>query len=270
MKLTAVIVAYWPSRFSSIPEIVNDLRSGTKSPDHVMVFNNNPHHQLGAIDGASVINAGHNYTSRSKYAAAMLEPSDYYLLLDDDVSVHSDCIEYYSGIVSPGCCLTDCGLILQNNFSHASRVVSSLDVTDITPVDMFIGCLQLLSFRAVVNMFAAEETIRLPHLPRYRSIGDDLLVALANRPRTAVMPTAGYHNRIAKPQGTSAMQFDGGYYQARDLFAFDAWVALGNPPFPGRSPRTDVGNKPWIDRYYAAVSGRDAGTVTIDNSPNKP
>lgn len=267
MKFTAVVVAYWPSRFSSIPEIVSDLRSGTRSPNHIIVFNNNPHQAIGAIDGASVINAGHNYTSRCKYAAAMLEPSDYYLLLDDDISVNKECVEYYASVVSPGCCLTDCGLIFQNNYAHASKVVSSLDVKEITPVDMFIGCLQLVSFRAIINMLAAEETIRLPFLPRYRSIGDDLLIAIANRPRTAVMPTAGLYNRIAKPQGTSAMQFDGGYYHARDLFAYDAWIATGNLPFPGNSPRSDQGSKAWIDKYYASVEGRDAGTVTIDNAP---
>lgn len=267
MKLTAVVVAYWPSRFPSIPEIVADLRNGTRVPDHIMVFNNNHRQVIAPIEGASVINAGWNYTSRSKYAAAMLEPSDYYLLLDDDISVNRECVEYYTSIVTPGCCMSDCGMIFQNNFAHASKVVSSLNIGELTPVDMFIGCLQLVSFRAIVNMFAAEESLRLPFLPRNRSIGDDLLIALANRPRTAIFPASGYHNRTAKPQGTSAMQFDGGYYQARDLFAYDAWIALGNSPFPGGSPRSDPHLHSWIDRYYATVDGRESGTVAIDNAP---
>jgi hypothetical protein len=264
MKLTTVVVAYWPSRFPSIPVIVNDLRTGTRAPDHIIVFNNNHRATIEPIEGASVINAGWNYTSRSKYAAAMLEPSDCYLLLDDDVSVCSGCIEYYHSIFYPGCCFSDCGGVMVSNYAHAMQVVGSVNITVSTPVDVFLGCVQLVSWKAIVNMLAAEESLRLPYLPLYRSVADDILIAMVNRPQSAIMPTRDPYHRKAMTQEGSAMQHDYGYYQLRDRFAFAAWTALGNPPFPGPAPTTrDVLDLSNI--YLDTITKRDLGQIPVEN-----
>jgi hypothetical protein len=264
MKLTAVIVAYWPSRFPNIPQIVADLRGGSIVPDHIMVFNNNHRQELPKVEGASVVNAGWNYASRCKYAAAMLEPSDYYLLLDDDVSVMPDLVRHCASLASPGCCFSDLGGVMVNNYAHAARIVSGAKVDKPESVDVFLGMLQFVSWGAVVNMLSAEGTLRLGRLPDYRSVGDDYLISLANRPHTAVMPTFDNCNRKHIPTGPAAMQWDEGYYAIRDMFAFEAWRALGNAPFEGNRPQ----GRNVLDacaKYMQIVTARDNGTGPLEN-----
>lgn len=264
-KVTAVVVAYWPSRFESIPSIVEDLLAGTRVPDHIIVLNNNHRELLADIPGASVINCGWNYTSRGKYAAAMLEPSDYYLLLDDDVSVKGECLDHFLSFAHDECCLSDVGRVMLSNFCSAGRVVKGVSMTGKPHlVDIFIGSIQFVSFRAIVRMLEMEAEIRLPRLPMFRSVGEDILIAMAN-PTAAVVATTGLKNRSAKTQGVAAMQHDYGYYTIRDLFGYHAWLATGHRPFLGPVPGDKPADQKRVRDYVGAMNRRDETGENMEN-----
>lgn len=272
MRITAIIIAYWPSRYPAIPSTVKDLQDGTLAPDHIIVLNNNHRHLLGPIPGVSVINCGWNYTSRAKYAAAMLEPSDYYLLLDDDVSVHDELLEYLAGLADPDCCMSDSGGIMQTNYATARKLVRSSDFGRTSQaagsVDIFSGSLQFVSFRAIVRMFEAEAVIRLPNLPEFRSVGEDLLIAMAN-PSACVFPTKDNKGRESRPQGKSAMALDHGYFAMRNWFAIKAWVALGNKLFDGPVPNDLPQDKERVRQYLAILKDRDETGAAMENKPDE-
>lgn len=271
MKITAVIVAYWPDRFPNISAIVRDLLANTLQPDHIIVVNNNHRATVPPMDGASVVNCGWNYTSRSKYGIAMMEPSDYYLLLDDDVSVESKCLEYFASIAYPGCCMSDCGAVMKNNFASHAKCFKGQEVYGHVNVDLFLGSLQFVSFNAIVSMFIAESKVRLPHIIPYRSVAEDFLIALANRPNSRVVglspstPERDIKGRKQVPvyQGSGAMQHDHGYYAARNRFVYDAWVALGNQPFPGDVPE-DL-QHPLVQQYFSILFRRDRDEIPMEN-----
>lgn len=255
-KVTALICAYWPSRFANLPAIIQDLRTSTVCPDSILVLNNNPKASLLRRSDAAVINAGHNFTSRGKYPAALLEPADYYLLLDDDVSVMPELLGTWLEMASPGCCYCDVGCRMVSNMAHQATVIRATQISTPTKADLFQGSLQLVSHGAAVRYLAAEELVRLPDLPRYRTVGEDLLIALANPDRAFVLPCADQRNRKHQPQQNVAMQEDDGYYQIRDLFFYHAWLRLGRPPFPGRTP-DDSDSMRWVERYEEITRRRD-------------
>jgi len=263
-KITAVIIAYWPSRHPSIPLIVQELRSGSRVPDHIIVVNNNPRVPLAPIEGCSLLNAQHNYTSRAKYAAAMLEPSDYYMLLDDDIGADRDFIAHYESIAYPGCCLCDGGFILVDNFSTHGRFVGAWDVQQNTRIDIFIGRMQFLSFQAIVNMFSIEAKIRIPNLPRYRSVGEDLLIALANESYVVAIDPNRQYKGTPKPSFVGRMARDPGHLALRDEFCHRARLALGMSPFPGPVPGESKDDQIRTAIYLQLLKDRDEGKIPCE------
>lgn len=234
--ITAVVVAYWEHRSASIPQIVSALQAQTMPPDSIIVFNNNKDNPLDDVPGASVINCGANFTSRSKYAAAMLIPSKYYLLLDDDVLPQAGVIENFMQYARPGCCLSDYGLLFKNNFFHQGVPYKGHEIKKPKPVNSFIGRTQFLSFSAIVRMFELESKVRLDD-DEYLFDGEDILIGLANK--SFVIPTGeGSHAPTIEGSQERSMQDDWGYHILRDMFAFKALQALGIR-FEGASPGTE-------------------------------
>lgn len=91
MKITAVLTTYWQERLENIPQILNDLKSSSRPSDEILLLNNNQNYTIGRTD-IKVINSMHNWGSEGRWPTALLEPSDYYLFLDDDLTVKSETI----------------------------------------------------------------------------------------------------------------------------------------------------------------------------------
>lgn len=86
MKITAVLTSYWHERLQNVPQIITNLKGSSVPPDEIILLNNNPEYTIGRKD-IKVINSMHNWGAEGRYAAALLEPSDYYFLIDDDLTV---------------------------------------------------------------------------------------------------------------------------------------------------------------------------------------
>ncbi len=237
MDLVVVIVAYWPDRYVNINEQLVDLleRSSVK-PDKVIVFNNNPERTLPATlnawkrRGVSLIESSGNFTSRSKYAIAMLEPAQSYLLLDDDVSVGVDTIKGYQKYATAQTALCEWGIkMTETNYYSGGEEIKGHEINEPVKVDGFFGRIQYLSFASIVRMFEAEMRCRLADLPLFRSVGEDILIALCN-PHAYVVPVGDNewpHHPVVL--GTHAMMDDPGYMELRNLFAYRSKIRLGLP-----------------------------------------
>jgi hypothetical protein len=260
--ITAVLVAYWPERFPNLSLQIGDLLTGTVAPDKIIVVNNNPKKELPSLPrGVTTIQSNRNFTSRSKYAVAMLEPSAHYILLDDDISVSKYDLERYLDHAQPGFALCDWGVrFTDSNFISKGRGLLSRMVSSLTPVDSFIGRAQFLTFEAIVKMFEAEAKCRIPYLPQFRSVAEDILVALCN-PQAYVCP--GIHHRELDHYKV-AMEYDPGYFEFRDYFAYHCMRQLGLLERPGDAPTGEKYERIAAE-YLALVAERDKVVAATSN-----
>lgn len=109
MKITAVLVSYWKERRNNITRIVHALKAGSVKPDKIIIFNNNKDLDLGQYSGnieVSIINSGKNFGHRARFIACLLEPSDYYYFIDDDMCPNKFTLEYLRDNATPDTCLT--------------------------------------------------------------------------------------------------------------------------------------------------------------------
>lgn len=260
--ITGVVVAYWPDRFENVQTLVKNLLL-EEALDEVLVINNNPDHFL-EVDGATVINCSGNFTSRSKYAVALLRPSDYYLLVDDDVIDLPGMLNVFLQYAKPGYCLCTHGQKMTSNIYLEGTMVRDVDITEPTPVDSFVGMLQFVSYGSIIKMLEAEEKIRLPLGSDWRYVAEDIFIAMANRPKALIVPreeTKDCHWNVMLPDreaGDEAMQFDHGYFTMRNVFAYKAWRAVGGKKFPGPVPGNSSDMKQ-IEEYLQILKDRDNG-----------
>ena len=178
--ITAVVLHYYPERTGNIKRIVGDLQSGTEPPDKIIVFNNNPSIRLGPIDGASVINSDTNYGGRARYPVALLEPSDCYFFIDDDVTVRKNTIKNFLRYASGYCCLGYVGKVVGKDYSDSETFFGD-KVKEVKNVDLLVGCGTIfVSFSALTNMFGIEEQLLNDNYSFGRE--EDIILSMSNKP----------------------------------------------------------------------------------------
>jgi len=227
-KIVAVVIHYYPERSGNVRRIVSDLLAGSRKPDKIIVFNNNPAvltvGMLRDYPDVSVVDSNTNFTSRAKYGAAMLEPADYYLLCDDDITVGPKTLEALERYATPSMCTAFRGVNLrEDSFSRGTDVWPHV-VERPTPVDAFIGRMQFLSFQSIVNMLAVEPAVRLDD-KKYIYDGEDILIGLCNHP--IIYPLRGEELPIdLKENGVSMFGSIPNYLGMRDEFTAKALRVL--------------------------------------------
>lgn len=106
MKITAVVLAYWPQRVDNVQRLIQDLQQSSRPPDTILVLNNNPN-EIQKIDiefprNTLYIESSRNLGCRIRHIVALSEPSDLYLYVDDDLTVKKDTVKnfetHYTGI----------------------------------------------------------------------------------------------------------------------------------------------------------------------------
>lgn len=230
-RLTAIVLTYWPRRKPNVERIVHDLQAGSVKPDNIFILNNNPEYVQEPVEGAAVINSGQNFTCRGKYAFAMMLPSDYYILIDDDTSVGTKTIECLMRYARRGCCFGYLGVRLEpgtDSFHHGPRVWPH-EVSVETPVDTFCGCIMFMAYDAVVRMLLLDEFVRLPG--KWPHQGDDIIAGLANK--SSCVPMHGDERFVQLHHYDQSMwEADPDYYIMRDHFTRDVLAARAAHPLP--------------------------------------
>jgi hypothetical protein len=91
MKLTTIIPHYYVERTGNLRVIVNSLRSGTVTPDEIIVWNNE--REPVTIAGALVVQSPRNIGAKARLLAAMMARGERVLFLDNDIAVRRRTVE---------------------------------------------------------------------------------------------------------------------------------------------------------------------------------
>lgn len=157
MKICAVILHYWEERLPNLDPIIKALRQGLRKPDEIILFNNNPKYVL-SKNGVKCLNSVENFGCRSRYPMALLEPSDWYLFLDDDLKVMSKTISNLEkaaeGLSEP----VNLGLMgrkLSGKKYSQSKITKGTEVKELTEVDVLIRA-YFVPFSGVLKMLGFE------------------------------------------------------------------------------------------------------------------
>ena len=187
MKITAVVLHYYPERTENIPKIVKDLRDNSHPPDEIIIFNNNP--EVVYSGDGTVINSGKNYGGRARYPIALLEPSDYYYFLDDDVTSCKNTIKNFLKYADNNCCYGYWGKIINpkvNSCYQSGNEFYSNHINKPQEVDLLVGEGGFfVSFSVFKNMIKTEEKLLKEGFIFGRE--EDLILSMSNRP--FVIPT---------------------------------------------------------------------------------
>lgn len=226
-RVTALVCAYWPERFDNVDRIVWDILCGTKVPDTVMILNNNPDlehaHRFDEWKEAGVkVTQGWNTETRGKYVAALLAHADYYLLMDDDITVSRRTLEFLLRQRHPALVTANRGVLMKDDSFFNGHIVDADQITEEVKVDSICGCGVFISHRGIVNTLAAEETLRA----KWPTAGDDILVGFANKGNVWVFPMHGDDAFVWLDTCGVALCDQEGYYEMRDEFTRDVLATL--------------------------------------------
>lgn len=191
--ITAVFCSYWRERSRHAQLIVKALLGGSVVPDKIIIFNNNNTLDLTVLaekyPQVQVIQSTENYGHRARFIAAMLQPSDYYFFIDDDMLPNTQTIENYMKYAHPDCCLTHLGRKLspEGTYNRGGYMLRSSEVTELTPSALVIGVGSIFcSFNALARMVELEMTLRTKTV--YNDGREaDIILGMANK--SAVVPT---------------------------------------------------------------------------------
>ena len=154
MTITAVLLHYWESRLDNIDKIIKSLTQGLRTPNNIILLNNNPKYVL-SKSNVKCINAADNLYSRARYPISLLTPSDYYLFVDDDLMVEKGTLanlEKRAGVANLGLM----GRKVTGKYSE-SKIIKSTKIKKPTEVDVLIR-LYFVPFGGVLKALQYEHT----------------------------------------------------------------------------------------------------------------
>jgi len=217
MKITTVVLHYYPERTENIPRIVKDLKNSSRPPDEIIVFNNNP--EVTYSGDGIVINSGKNYGGRARYPIALIEPSDYYHFLDDDVSVCKNTLENFLRYAKDGCCYGYWGKIVNPKAGSCyvtGNEIYGKRISKPQEVDLLVGEATLfVSFSAFKNIFKTEEMLLKENYTFGRE--EDLITSMSNRPFVIPAKADEYYTRL--PTNGVGYCRTPGHFGLRDIMA---------------------------------------------------
>lgn len=224
-RVTAVVCAYWQERFGNVDQIVEDILGSTVVPDTIIILNNNQsfpnRFDKWMKEGVKIVK-GWNTETRGKYVTGLLAQADWYLLIDDDITVSPRTLEYLLTRRMHGLVTANRGICMTDDSFFNGYVVDADQIIEDAKVDSICGCGVFMSHSALVKMFAAEDGLR----SKWPMAGDDILAGFANRGNVWVFPMHGDTAWTFLPDHGVALCNTEGYYEMRDEFTADVLRSL--------------------------------------------
>jgi hypothetical protein len=226
MKVTAVVLQYYPERIQNIPRIISDLKNSSRPPNKIIVFNNNPEVKIEDYikdEDVVCVRTTHDFGTRSKYEGALLDFADYYLLIDDDITVSKKTIEHLISVIPDSdkpFCTAQQGMIMNGKLLHDRITITDSEIKKPTATETLIGSFIFCSFSAIVKMLSYEQECRkmIKSHGLMDILGDDLLMGFANAPiviypakedeKIIDLPDGGQCANLYFPQGVMTAQRD--------------------------------------------------------------
>lgn len=92
MNISVIIPHYYAGRRANLEVIVRDLRAGSRVPDEIIIWNNEPGATI-FVNHALVVQSPRNLGAQARIVAAMMARGERILFLDNDISVHHQTVE---------------------------------------------------------------------------------------------------------------------------------------------------------------------------------
>ncbi len=233
MRIVATICSHYPQRAGNIETIVRSLRSGTVVPDEIIVLNNNQHNNpLQELDGVKYVNSPWNSWTRGKYGAALMSPADYYLLLDDDITVKCRTLECLIAASDHESVIPSIGMILNGDSYMSGERIRPWEISKKIVVDSVIGEMQFLPMVAILRMMRIEPAIRLHFGETFLYEAEDILVGLANKSMVIPMREEDESPQWLNEYGVCLPQIIPNCAQMRDRFTKQALEVLRTMNLP--------------------------------------
>ena len=190
IRVVAVILQYYSERIQNIPRIISDLKNSSRPPDRIIVFNNNSEIRNTDYlkeDGVVYVDSSFGFLGRAKYIACLLDFADYYVLIDDDMSVSKNTLSHLLSIAEKSnrpFCTAQQGMIMNGKLLHDRITVTDSEIIVPTPTETLIGSFVFCSFDAIVKMLSHEQGCRkeMKKQKLIEMLGDDLLMGFSNAP----------------------------------------------------------------------------------------
>jgi len=213
-KITAVVLHYYSQRTKNVEKIINALQLGILAPDKIILFNNNKDVQYPKTKGVSVINSDTNYGGRGRYPIALLEPSDYYFFIDDDMSPSKNTLKNFMKYAEEGCCLGYIGKVITENEDYMSaKAFFGDEMSKVTDVDLLVGNGSIfVSFTALFKMFETEKGLLKEGFIFGRE--EDIILSMSNDPK--VIPAKYDEDLIKLPEEGVGYWRDPSHINLRD------------------------------------------------------
>ena len=224
-RVTSLVCAYYPERFSNVNRIIDDLLNSTHRSDEIILLNNNEAHQHHfderKNDGIKII-SGWNTECRGKYIAALLSWADYYLMMDDDITVSPRTLEMLLHYSYPDLVAANRGVLMRSDSFQAAEIIDADKVNEPTAVDSIHGSGAFMSHAALCRMLILEARVR----SKWPTVGDDIIAGFANKGSVTIYPLHGDSAFIQLDQCGVAMCNDADYFGIRDDFTRDLLTVL--------------------------------------------
>lgn len=216
MTVTAIILSHFPERQGNLPRIIDALQSGTRVPDHIVVFIDDPMINC-TYPGVTVIRSTKAMPPITRFALALSMRSDYFFFVDDDLLPTPRTLDALctAAEVQPDAVLGFEGNILGSG-ERPYTDGTTVDPTNIlTPVDI------------VIRTYFVPYAV-LPRLFQFRTIyrdagdfsNDDLFLCLGNRyllhAKNYVIPSSATDLPQPLPDGGVGQCYTSRHYVIRD------------------------------------------------------
>jgi hypothetical protein len=94
MTISAVLLAHFPERKDHIEKIVKDLQAGSRKPDEIIIFVDDPAFDLSGLSGVRILSADSAFPVTSRMHAASFATSSHVFLMDCDQTVEEETLEH--------------------------------------------------------------------------------------------------------------------------------------------------------------------------------
>lgn len=94
MTITAVLLAHYSERKENINRIINDLKSGTRPPEEIIVFVDNNEYDISQLEGVRIIKSDTPFPVTARMHAASFASGSHVFMIDCDQTVEKGTLEH--------------------------------------------------------------------------------------------------------------------------------------------------------------------------------
>lgn len=219
MTIATIILAHYKERENNLKRIIDDLMGGTKKPDKILLFIDNPNIQF-EDSRVIVIRSSQSFLPNIRFALGSVCDTDYCFFLDDDLSVQKRTLEnfWHYTLTHPDMILGLEGSALGNTQTPYTNDIPVKRGTHVSPVpvDIIIRTYFVPTKCLMAGLLLRTEFSDLP-----KTSLDDIFLCLGNKyinnKNNYVIPIHEEDDVVELSDGGVGQERNGDHYKNRNL-----------------------------------------------------